>query len=147
MNINILSKFGERLVELMFYDNIKSEQLGEKLKMSGETIRRYCKGKSGINLSNLVKLADYFRCSIEFLIGRADEQLDFMLRPAVHFPTRLREVLKENGHSRYSLDKKSKFKDSYLTNWDKGSEPNIFTLIELADFLDCSIDYLIGRDR
>ena len=146
-SMELLSKFGERLTELMFYANIKSEELGAKLNLSGETIRRYCKGMNGINLANLVKLADYFKCSIEFLACRTDKQLDFTIYPTPPFPKRLRVVLHEKGYTRYSLDKYTKFKDRYITNWDRGSQPNIFTLIELSDLLKCSIDYLVGRER
>ena len=145
--MEILSKFGERLTELMFYANLKSQQLGEKLNLSGETIRKYSKGERGVNLTNLIKLADYFQCSIEFLIQRTDKQLDFTLYPTPPFPKRLRQVLHERGYSRYSLDKQTRFKDGYISNWDRGSQPNIFTLIELSDLLKCSIDYLVGRER
>jgi len=144
---NVLSEFGERLTELMFYADINSEQLGLAVGISGESIRRYSKGQSGMNLDKLNIIADYFKCSIDFLLGRTDEQLDFMLHPALPFKERIREVLKENGHSRYSLDKQTRFKDSFFSKWDKGAAPNIFTLIELADFLNCSVDYLVGRAR
>ena len=31
------------------------------------------------------------------------------------------------------------------TKWKKGSIPNGETLIGIADYLDCSVDYLLGR--
>lgn len=35
---------------------------------------------------------------------------------------------------------------SMPTNWKRGIIPNGETLIKLADYLDVSIDYLLGRD-
>ncbi len=32
-----------------------------------------------------------------------------------------------------------------VTKWKQGTIPNGETLIKLADFLNCSIDYLLGR--
>lgn len=31
------------------------------------------------------------------------------------------------------------------TKWKKGSVPNGETLVGIADYLDCSVDYLLGR--
>ena len=145
--IKILENFAERLQECMLYANIKSEQLGEKLGIGGATIRKYCGATSGIRLPNLIKLADYFNCSIDYLLGRTDKQLDFKLHSVMNFSERLRQVLKEKGLSRYSLDRDTKFKDAYFAVWDKGSQLGVVTLVELAEILDCSVDYLVGRDR
>lgn len=34
---------------------------------------------------------------------------------------------------------------STVTSWKNGSIPNGETLIKIADYLDCSVDYLLGR--
>lgn len=141
-----LSKFGERLTELMCEAELKSEKFSSIINVSSSAICRWRRGDGTINLSNLVTVADYFNCSIDYLVGRSDK--DEIIRPATlpPFPQQLRKVLKEKGLSRYSLDKNTKFKDMYFTRWDKGTIPLLPNIIELADILDCSIDYLVGRE-
>ena len=55
--------------------------------------------------------------------------------------------MKEKGVTRYRLVKDLPIYDGYFTNWKKGKSPNILTLILLADYLDVTIDYLVGREK
>ena len=63
------------------------------------------------------------------------------------FSLRLREVMKEKGVSTYRLRKESRYDGKYFQKWDRGSDPIALTLIEFADILDCTVDYLIGREK
>ena len=141
-----LSHFSERLKELMLEANIKSDELGQKIGVSGSTIRTWHRGDSVINLTNLINLADFFECAIDYLVGRSDNTDVFVKKELPPFALRLREVLQERGMSRYSMTRDTKFKDKYFCNWDKGTIPLLPNIIELADILDCTIDYLIGRE-
>jgi len=141
-----LSLFGERLSDLMDEANIKSDELGNKIGVAGSTIRRWSRGDGVINLTNLVSLADYFGCAVDYLAGRSDSIEVFTPKLLPPFPKRLREVLQERGMSRYSMTKDTRFKNNFFWKWDKGSPPMLSSLIELADFFDCTIDYLIGRE-
>ena len=98
-------------------------------------------------LSQLVKLADYFQCSLDFLAGRSETVLDYLVREMPPFYDSLRAVMKEKGVTRYRLVKDLPIYDGYFTNWKKGKSPNILTLILLADYLDVTIDYMVGRER
>jgi transcriptional regulator with XRE-family HTH domain len=41
--------------------------------------------------------------------------------------------------------KKLNVSSATVTKWKNGTIPNGETLIKIADFLDCSVDYLLGR--
>ena len=140
--------FSERLKELM-YDcgDIKSERLGAEIGVSGQSVRGWCEGTQSISLSHLLKLADYFNCSLEFLLARSDIECDYTPRPCPPFYERFREVMKEKGVTRYRMAKESKIKDSYFPAWSRGADPNVDSVMEAADYLNVSIDYLVGRDR
>ena len=98
-------------------------------------------------LSQLAKVADYFHCSLDFLAGRSDVVLDYQVREMPPFYDSLRAVMAEKGVTRYKLVKDLPIYDGYFTNWKKGKSPNILTLIMLADYLDVTIDYLVGREK
>lgn len=145
--MSILSEFAERLNELMQLKNIRSEQLAKEIGVSGSIIRYWQRGTKQTSLPNLIKLADYFGCTMDFLAGRSDNEMSFIPQTPPPFPQALRRALALRGMTRYSLDRDTKFDDSYIYSWDHGSPPDLFTLVELADLLDVTIDYLVGREN
>ena len=145
--MDILSEFSERLSELMFFRGIKSEKLGKDLGIGGSTIRRWIRKDSKINLPNLLKLADYFKCTMDFFAGRSEGEMKFTPLTPPPFPQALRKSMDESGYTRYKLDKTTRFKNSYLYKWDHGSQPDIFSLVELADIFGVTIDHLVGREK
>jgi len=142
-----MSNFKERLNDLMVEEQIKSDQLGKAIGVSGQTIRAWCDDCQSILLSNIIKLADYFHCSIDYLVGISDSTAEFTSKQYPPFYDRLRHVMEEKGKTRYSMTKESKIKDSYFTTWKSGSDPHILSVIEVAKYLDVTIDYLIGREK
>lgn len=145
--MDILTIFSERLKELMYEQGITTDQsLSQHLGISDETVRLWKNGRRYISLSQLIKLADYLNCSIDYLTGRSETILDFTPNKCHSFYDRLRFVMSEKKVSRYELVKNTRIYDSYFSNWKKGADIHILTLVLLADYLDCSIDYLIGRD-
>ena len=96
--------------------------------------------------SNL-KIADYFDCSLDFLSGRSDVAFDFQLQKPPAFSSHLRTLLKIKGITRTQINRDTRVKSSHFVDWKNGSDPHIFSLIELADYLDISLDILIGREK
>lgn len=139
--------FQERLTELMTENGVNTVTLSSALGVSAETIRRWKNGERLILLPHLINLADYFKCSIDFLVGRTETVLDFNIQKTPPFYERLRFIMEEKGISRYKLVKDLSIYDSYFTNWKQGKNPNILTLIMLADYFNITVDYLIGRDQ
>ncbi|MFR5833806.1 MAG: helix-turn-helix domain-containing protein [Acutalibacteraceae bacterium] len=59
---------------------------------------------------------------------------------------RIKELREDKGISQKELAMRFKMSAGNLCDWEKGrTEPDIETLIRLADFFDVSVDYLIGR--
>ena len=139
-----MSKFSERLNELITDKNLSPEELGQKIGFSGRTIRHWLNDEHSVFRSQLIKLAIYFNCPIDFIAGRIDFYNDFSHKECPPFIEQLYKVLNERGVSTYKLNKDTSIKFSYLTRYRRGTEPHLYSLIELADYLNCSIDYLIG---
>lgn len=145
MEQNLL--LSERLNELMSDNSINTDRVAIAIGVSEETVRYWKNGQHNIYLSNLIKLADYFSCSLDFLVGKSDILLDYIPKICPPFYQRLRELMEIKRISRYKLVKDTNIYDSYFTNWKKGSDVHVFTLFTLADVLNCSLDFLIGRDQ
>ena len=145
-----LSNLGERLTELMFYDNnMTTRQLGAKLGVSSSTVSGWKNGTRSMLLSNALKLADYFECSLSFLTGhsRDDKKLDYIPHPVPQFYNRLLEVLKEKGITRYRLVKDTKFSNGNISRWKEQGDPLLQSVIDLADYFGYTLDHFVGRER
>ena len=60
---------------------------------------------------------------------------------------RLKELRIERGYTQAQLATAVQTTDDSIYSWEKGrSQPSIETLIKIADFFECSIDYLVGRE-
>ncbi len=137
-----------RLSELMKdCDNISADQLGREIGCGGSTIRAWRLGNKLPSLSNSIKLADYFGCSLDYLFGRIDIDFSFKIMPLLPIYERVSQLLIDNKVSWYKVHKITKIARGTLDCWKQGKEPLLSTLDVLAKYFDCSIDYLIGRDR
>lgn len=59
---------------------------------------------------------------------------------------RLRELREEKGISQKELGKLFNVAQNTISNWENGTrEPDTKTLMKLAEFFECSVDYLVGR--
>ncbi len=145
--MDVLKGFSERLIELMQENGLNAEKLSKKLGVAPTIIRRWCLPQKDIYYSNLLQVANYFNCSLDFLCGRSDIVLDFVPKECPPFMEWLPTVIKERGKSTYKIFKDTRIKSSYFAKWRKGREPLLSSLGILADYLDCSLDRLVGRDR
>ena len=62
-----------RLKELRKKHGISQLKLAMDLHMSQNTISRYETGEREPGIAELIKLADYFRVSLDYLVGRSND--------------------------------------------------------------------------
>lgn len=65
-----MSKLGERLKELRLGKNLLGKDLAAELDVDPSTLTNWEKGNRFPKEDMLIKLADYFNCSIDYLLGR-----------------------------------------------------------------------------
>lgn len=141
-----LSNFPERLAELM--EDKTSTQLSEELKCSDSTISHYLTGRYLPTLEMVIKLADYFKCTTDYLLGikENNEAAEFNVCPP--FGEHFLKICKEFKTSRYELQKQTHIAESAMRYWVKGkTTPSIVSVATIAKQLNCSVDYLIGREK
>jgi len=145
--MDYLKQFVENLSELMEEKELTYRKLSQAVGINKSTISCWKNFANTVSLKHLIALADYFQCSIDFLLGRSGTYLPFTICPPVPLSRRIREIMKEKGYTRYRFVKETRFEEGHIYKWDKGSVPQLPTLVELADLFGCSMDYLIGRER
>ena len=62
-----------RLADTRVYKDLKQKEVAAILEMSPEVYRRYEKGLREIPVWALIKLADYYQTSTDYLLGRTDD--------------------------------------------------------------------------
>jgi len=62
------------------------------------------------------------------------------------FPERLQSMRKRRRISKSVMSELCGLSKSMISKYERGErEPKMETLVALADFFECSIDYLVGR--
>jgi transcriptional regulator with XRE-family HTH domain len=67
-----VSKFPERLKELRVINGISQEELGGKLGYKRSAVSGYEVGRNEPSIDDLIKIADYFNVSLDWLCGRKE---------------------------------------------------------------------------
>ncbi len=65
-------KFSNNLKTLRVEGNISQKQLAQKIEVSQQCVSMWEKGTIEPTLSSLIKIADFFDVSLDFLTGRKD---------------------------------------------------------------------------
>jgi len=141
-----MGTFGNVLADLMLEANITSKILANKIGVSEPTVSTWKSNTHGVQLSHLVALCKYFECSLEYLAGRTEQIAKPTNFTIDNFGMQVRKVMKSKGISSYVLRKETRYTSKYFYDWDRGADPKLSTLVELAGYFGCSLDELVGLE-
>lgn len=143
-----LSKFSDTLDSLMFERGLNITQLAKETGINAVTIGRYLHAVYTPALENLVKLANYFHCSTDFLLGREQATASASFSPCPPFKDQL-VVLKEHFQCSWrQFYKTAHISSSRFYEWKNGRRtPTLDCVILLADGFGCTVDFIIGRAK
>ncbi len=149
-----------RLKELREETGKTMRQIAAELEIPYTTYVNYEKGVRKPQPYKLVDLAEYFRCSVDYLLGRTNnrietvlskEELDneYIAESKITIRTRLVDVMKERGVSYDELEKLSEVSARRLKNFIAGGNDSLSVdeLCSVLESLDISVDYIFGGDK
>lgn len=146
--MDISKLLAERLQELLIENNLKATKLADNIGCKKSTIYNYLNGAKLPSLEMSIKLANYFKCTMENLIGIELENYTNEFFPCPPFNVRLEFLLKYYNISRYKLRTSIGVSESMAYYWAKGNtKPSFENIIKIAEYLNCPIDFVIGRTR
>ena len=133
------------------------EQMLNVLEERGISIQDFCKmakvGKNAIydldkfnpSLRNILKMADTLSISLDYLAELSDKEDFELISYEIKFYENLTNLLQS-----FSITKDKFYKDLNLstdafTRWKKGAIPYFSTVVQIAKYLNVSIDELLGR--
>ena len=143
-----MSSFSERLKELIKYNNLSKKEVSDFLGLNNDTkIYAWLNNKNTPRFQTIVTLANLFKCSIDYLLGITDNFNEVKPNNTPDFDVQLRKILKASKISQYKLLKDKVVSQGHLNSWLKDKMlPSTENIIKLADYLNISIDYLVGRE-
>lgn len=69
-----LGMLGEKIRQLRLAKGVRQEELGHRLGVSKQSVSNWENGNIMPSIEMLVRLADYFSVSTDFLLGRSEEE-------------------------------------------------------------------------
>lgn len=142
----VLSKFAENLSALMQEHHLNAPKLGVLLNMDRSNITRYLRGERLPNYHLFIAIIEYFNVSADVLLGRLDFCETQEFQPTKPFGDIFGKILKELNITQAQLQKDLHFSSATTYTWLTNQRiPSIAHLDELADYLEVTVDYLLGR--
>ena len=142
----VLSKFAENLLALMEEHNINAPALAKIINVHRTSITRYLRGERLPNYEDFVAIIEYFNVSADVLLGRIDYCDATTFHPIQPFGTILQQAMNDVDVSQYRIQKDLHFSSATTSSWINNKKlPAIDRIDKLADYLDVSVDYLLGR--
>jgi len=136
--------FIERLKELRKQSGLTQQQLADIVGTTQQNIAFWETGRQRPKQPSLIKLANYFNVSIDYLLvgkAQAEEKLSV-------FPERLKQLRVEAKLTQQQMAEAFNIKQPTYAQWETGrTKPKGETLEKFADFFNVSTDYLLGKTQ
>ena len=155
MNQNKFAR--RRLRDFMEIESISQRSLSLKIRVDRKSVKLWLQGSNYPHYIFLIRLAVYFNVRVDYLLdleeGAGGEEkvfADNFDESVVHqnFRMHLIEYIKKEQLTQYALAKKLNIGQSTLKRWiEKGSMPEVATIIKLAKIMDVSIHELLIGDH
>ena len=137
--------FKDRLLELS--NGTKISKIVADLNLSSGIFYQWKNGVQNPSLDYLIKLANYFECSLDYLLGRTEDNSKYKAIQSKSFYEQFEKIIEEKGITKYQLVKQKIISKGNQYDWEHDkSKPSMDNLIKLADYLNVSVDHLVGRE-
>ena len=142
-----MSNFCERLEELINEHNLNKKTLAKNVGINATCISHYILGKSAPTIASLIKLADYFNCSTDLLLGREEENNNLTFKACPPFCEQILFLKEKFQFSPNDIYDGTEIAKSSYYNWLDGKQPSLDNILRLANLFDCRVDFILGREN
>ena len=115
------------------------------LEIDYHAVSNWLDAKNLPRFPSLLALSDFFKVSIDFLLGLTEDDRISRSSKKVSFSTRLNALMTENHITKYALAKKINVGQPTVSRWFLNETiPETTTLIKLSEYFGVSVEYLLG---
>ncbi|PLA90515.1 helix-turn-helix domain-containing protein [Ligilactobacillus salivarius] len=132
---------GDTIKQLRKVHNLSQETFASKIGVSQTTVTSWETGKAEPTSSIIVKIANYFNVSTDFILDVNNSKQPFSLG------NKIKKLRKIHNLNQSELGKILNVSQQAITAWETNrSIPGADTLLFLADYFNVSADELLGRE-
>ena len=141
-------RFSERLKELIYEEDLNPQRFAQKIGVRPTAITRYINCERCPSIETLVKIADYFNCSTDYVLG-ITENTNSSFKVCPPFSERLQYLIEfYKFPSPKAFRKDLNLSKSRFNEWLKGTRvPSLDNIIKISEGLECSVDFVLGREN
>lgn len=142
-----MSKLSETLSDLISDGGLNLKETATRIGIPSSALTYYLNGEREPTVETIVKIADYYNCSVDFLLGRETEKQNLTFKTCPPFSEQLAFLKNYFKCSSYRFYNGTKISKSAYYSWLRGAhQPTLENVIDLADELDCRVDFILGRE-
>lgn len=132
---------GDKIKQLRRQHHLSQEDFASKIGVSQTTVTAWETGKAEPASSIIVKIANYFNISTDFILEVNDSKPPFVLG------TNIKQLRRSHNLNQSDLGKILNVSQQAVTAWETNrSIPGADTLLFIADYFKVSADELLGRN-
>ncbi|WP_051539798.1 helix-turn-helix domain-containing protein [Clostridium ihumii] len=132
-----MNTLGNRLKKLRMNKNLEQKDLAQILKVHKGTISNWENDKRNPDNDMIVKIANFFNCSTDYLLGRTDASIK-TIGDRIHS---IRESLNLTGED---FGRKLNVTKVAVSNWENNNRtPDVNMLVNIAKLGNVSVDWLL----
>ena len=141
-------KFSERLEELIREKGMDNKTFAREVGVPESCISYFINSLRMPTITTLVKIADYFNCSADYVLG-ITENTNSSFKVCPPFSERLQYLIEFYKYpSPKSFRKDLNLSKSRFNEWLKGTRvPSLDNIIKISECLDCSVYFVLGREN
>ena len=144
--MSISLSFQKRFKSLLEESDYSRSEIAKLIPLSQSTLSNALTYGIIPSTKTLIKIADFFDISINFLLGKTDIEDFYKSSSPASFLPRFESLCSEKEVTHYKVAADCLFDKSNISRWiTKGFLPELEILELLCDYFNVSIDYLLGR--
>ena len=132
---------GMRIKQLRKQHSLSQEEFANKIGVSQTTVTAWETGKAEPASSIIVKIANYFNVTTDFILDVKTSELPFVLG------SKIKQLRRSRNLNQSEFGKILNVSQQAVTAWETNKRiPGADTLLFLANYFNVSVDELLGRD-
>ena len=144
--MSISLSFQKRFNSILEDSDYTRSQIAKLVRLSQSTLSNALVYGIIPSVKTLIKIADFFDVSINYLLGKTDDEDFEKSSNKTTFLQRFEDLCSEKGVTHYKVAADCLFDKSNISKWiSKGFLPELEIIELLCDYFSVSPDYLLGR--